>query len=177
MSTWTKTELAHVRTAAKAVRHWNTEIVEAAALIRPMLIGHSLAAIARHIADELKPGRKDARNARNSAAERNARRSTPMLVLTRTRDQAIILTGPDGRTVAKITLVDIRDRSKARIGIDAPGLAIAREELLVGCQDPRSLEPCTRAMSAPASTPSSSPPPSTARPPASPTGTPTPAAT
>lgn len=53
-----------------------------------------------------------------------------MLVLQRKVHERILVRCPDG-TELWVQLVDVRDRSKARIGIEAPeGYEIVREELL-----------------------------------------------
>ena len=53
-----------------------------------------------------------------------------MLVLTRMLGEKIQLTLEDGRAIV-LTLLEIRGRRKARIGIDAPkSVGVARAELL-----------------------------------------------
>lgn len=56
-------------------------------------------------------------------------REAGMLVLTRERDQVIVLTMPDGRVIRLLTVKT--SASDVRLGIDAPSdVKIVREELL-----------------------------------------------
>lgn len=51
-----------------------------------------------------------------------------MLVVTRKKSEAVIVTMPDGRLI-RVLVVDVRE-NKTRIGIDAPAdVAIDREEI------------------------------------------------
>jgi carbon storage regulator CsrA len=57
-----------------------------------------------------------------------------MLVLTRRRGEAICigLPGEDGKPPIRISIEEVRGSDKVRIGIEAPNLPIAREELFKG---------------------------------------------
>jgi sRNA-binding carbon storage regulator CsrA len=60
-----------------------------------------------------------------------------MLVLSRHKDQVVDLFIA-GVKVAHVTVVDIRDGNKVRLGFDGgPEILFLRRELTTSCQDPR----------------------------------------
>ena len=54
-----------------------------------------------------------------------------MLVLSRFREERLLMLGPDGQTIATITIVDVRPNGQVRVGFEADrSINIVREELM-----------------------------------------------